>query len=206
MQRILALVSNCPFELYCCISPGWSTGAVSEIVWELSCDLMKLAFHIRLLLNQNIKMFPVELKNKSFGEVVFEVWRPARHASVLLTSCAVHARLMVHEQSCRPNTQAVIYGFPIATRIWTVEAVGVGVRTFAWLLHRGEVAIQPASKRLPGVHLHFVQWQFPGVARAEDVLFGEAGRTFLKLENSFEVVWEVWERLSVTAFYSARLF
>ena len=41
---------------------------------------------------------------------------------------------------------------------------------------------------------------------AEDVLFGEAGRTFLKLENSFEVVWEVWERLSVTAFYSARLF
>ena len=41
---------------------------------------------------------------------------------------------------------------------------------------------------------------------AEDVLFGEAERTFFKLENSFEVVWEVWERLSVTAFYSARLF
>ena len=41
---------------------------------------------------------------------------------------------------------------------------------------------------------------------AEDVLFGEAGRTFLKLENFFEIAWEVWERLSVTAFYSARLF
>ena len=41
---------------------------------------------------------------------------------------------------------------------------------------------------------------------AEDVLFGEARRMFLKLENSFGVVWEVWRRLSVTAFYSARLF
>ena len=42
---------------------------------------------------------------------------------------------------------------------------------------------------------------------AEDVLFGEVGRNvFLKLENSFEVVWEVWERLSVTAFHSARFF
>ena len=43
-----------------------------------------------------------------------------------------------------------------------------------------------------GNHFKFIGASFVGYlwVWAEDVSFGEAGRTFLKLENSFEVVWE----------------